>query len=68
MLTVDADQHPLMRRMHKPKPKLLADHRDKRGVIPIPLADTDEWLGRTARDAATFFKLPAAELFAVAQG
>ena len=31
MLTLNADDHPLMRRMHKPEPKLGPDQQDKQG-------------------------------------
>ena len=49
MLTVNADHHPLMRRMHKPDPKLPPDAQDKRSVIPVAFEDVDLWLhGRTA--------------------
>lgn len=41
MLTINADSHPLMRRMHKPDPKLPADQQDKRSVVPIEFADVD---------------------------
>ncbi|MFC3147258.1 hypothetical protein [Piscinibacterium candidicorallinum] len=39
MLTFNADQHPLMSRMHKPDPKLPPDPQDKRSVIAIEDAD-----------------------------
>lgn len=35
MLTINADAHPLMGRMHKPDPKLGPDQQDRRSVIPI---------------------------------
>ena len=34
MLTLNADEHALMRRMHKPVPKAGPDAQDKRSVIP----------------------------------
>jgi putative SOS response-associated peptidase YedK len=39
ILTLNADAHPLMSRMHKPDPKLGPDQQDKRSVIPIVGAD-----------------------------
>jgi hypothetical protein len=42
MLTINADVHPLMRRMHKPDPKVGPEQQDKRSVIPIELCDVDE--------------------------
>lgn len=35
MLTMNADSHPLMSRMHKPDPKLPDDKQDKRSVVVI---------------------------------
>ena len=44
MLTINADDHPLMGRMHKPDPKLPADQQDKRSVIAIEQDDVAQWL------------------------
>ncbi len=50
MLTINADGHPLMGRMHKPEvdPKtglvLPLERQDKRSVIPIEAANFDQWL------------------------
>lgn len=63
MLTINADSHPLMRRMHKPDPKLPADQQDKRSVIPIEMADVDRWLSGTAKDAQTLIKLAPVDVF-----
>jgi putative SOS response-associated peptidase YedK len=43
MLTINADAHPLMSRMHKPDPKLGSDQQDKRSVISIEVADVERW-------------------------
>ena len=59
MLTLNADQHPLMNRMHRPDPKRLPHIQDKRSVIPIGLADVDAWLFGTSEAAASMLKLPA---------
>jgi len=40
MLTVNADAHPLMSRMHKPDPKLPANQQDKRSVVAIESRST----------------------------
>jgi hypothetical protein len=40
MLTINADAHPLMTRMHKSDPKLPRDKYDKHGVIPIELGSS----------------------------
>lgn len=63
MLTINADTHPLMRRMHKPNKTLPADRQDKRSVIPLEPDDYDQWLAGTVRDAQQLLKLPAPELF-----
>lgn len=51
LLTLNADAHPVMRRMHKPDPSLPADRQDKRSVVPIALADVDCWLHGTVEQA-----------------
>ncbi len=52
MLTINADAHPLMRRMHKPDPKLAPDAQDKRSVIPLAPEAIAAWLGASAPAAA----------------
>lgn len=63
MLTINADAHPLMRRMHKPDPKLPADRQDKRSVIPIESGDVDQWLAGTVQEALQLLKLAPVEVF-----
>jgi putative SOS response-associated peptidase YedK len=63
MLTINADAHPLMARMHKPDPKLLSDAQDKRSVIPIEAGDVDIWLSGTVADARSLLQLAAVESF-----
>jgi putative SOS response-associated peptidase YedK len=63
MLTLNADEHPLMNRMHKPDPKLPPDQQDKRSVIPIEFGDVDLWLAGTMDEAKQLLRLPAVELF-----
>jgi putative SOS response-associated peptidase YedK len=63
MLTVNADAHPLMGRMHKPDPKLPADQQDKRSVIPIEDGDIDTWLAGTQQQAKALMKLAPVEVF-----
>ena len=63
MLTINADAHPLMRRMHKPDPKLAADKQDKRSVIPIDASDVDQWLAGTVEDASALLRLAPVEVF-----
>ena len=61
MLTLNADAHPLMNRMHKPDPKRLPHMQDKRSVIPIELEHVDAWLFGTVEVAAALLKLPVVE-------
>jgi putative SOS response-associated peptidase YedK len=63
MLTINADQHPLMSRMHKPDPTLPPDRQDKRSVIAIELADVDTWLVGSTEDAKLLVRAPSVELF-----
>lgn len=64
MLTINADAHPLMSRMHKADPKLPPDQQDKRSVIPIEAGDVDSWLSGTVADAMALLRVPDVELFA----
>lgn len=63
MLTINADAHPLMSRMHKTDPKLPADLQDKRSVIPIELADVDQWLAGTVAEATQLLRVAPVEVF-----
>jgi hypothetical protein len=63
MLTVNADHHPLMRRMHKPDPKLPPDAQDKRSVIPIENEEVDLWLHGRAEDVRSLLRLDEGQPF-----
>ena len=63
MLTQNADAHPLMRRMHKPDPKLGPDQQDKRSVVAIEVHDVAQWLQGTVSDALSLIRLTPAEHF-----
>lgn len=63
MLTINADMHPLMRRMHKPKPERSPDNQDKRSVIPIELDDVNTWLQGTLKDANALLRLAPETVF-----
>lgn len=63
MLTLNADAHPLMSRMHKPDPKLAPDKQDKRSVVPPEAADVDTWLFGTEEQARTLVRLFPVEAF-----
>lgn len=61
MLTINADSHPLMSRMHKPDPKLPADQQDKRSVIALADQDIDDWLAGSQEQAQSLLELPPLE-------
>lgn len=63
MLTLNADAHPLMRRMHKPNPSLSAGDQDKRSVVAIETDDVELWLNGTSDDARQLIKLSPVEVF-----
>ena len=62
MLTINADAHPLMRRMHKPDPKYGPDEQDKRSVVSIEQPDVDRWLHGKPEDVRPLVVPPAIEL------
>lgn len=64
LLTQNADAHPLMRRMHKPDPRLAADAQDKRSVVAIERDEVDAWLHGTIAEAVALVRLTPAEAFA----
>jgi putative SOS response-associated peptidase YedK len=67
MLTINANVHPLMNRMHRPDPKRPPNMQDKRSVVPIALEDVDAWLTAPTEQATTLVRLaPAAEFLAEA--
>jgi putative SOS response-associated peptidase YedK len=63
MLTLNADAHPLMSRMHKPDPKLPDDQQDKRSVIAIETADFDTWLSGDIGQAKALMCLTPVDAF-----
>lgn len=66
MLTINADNHALMRRMHKPDPKLAADAQDKRSVVPIEVGDVDLWLGGKNEEVGLLLRCAPEEVFRAA--
>lgn len=62
MLTVNADTHPLMSRMHKPDPKRPPDQQDKRSIVAIEQADLAQWLQGNTAEAAQLLCAPSMEL------
>lgn len=65
MLTINADEHPIMGRMHKPDPKLPANQQDKRSVVVLAHGDFDAWLQGTIAEAASRVRLAPVEIFKV---
>ena len=63
MLTMKADEHPIMRRMHKPDPKLAPQEQDKRSVIAIEPMDWDTWLQSPREGAQALIRLSLPEVF-----
>ena len=63
MLTVNADTHPLMKRMHKPDPRLPPDQQDKRSLVLLERDEVDLWLGGSKEEARALIKLTPVELF-----
>lgn len=63
MLTLNADHHPLMSRMHKPDPKLPADAQDKRMVVVLEPETWDDWLEAPANDARRLVTVAPTEIF-----
>jgi putative SOS response-associated peptidase YedK len=55
MLTVNADAHPVFRRMHRPG-------EEKRMIVILDPAEYDRWLQCTPEEAKTFFKAWAGPL------
>ncbi len=56
MLTLNADEHPLMSRMHRPDPKRPPHMQDKRSVIPVDFEDVDQWLFGTQQEAVELIR------------
>ncbi len=57
MLTMNADTHPIMKRMHKPDPKFAPNEQDKRSVVVIEKHNVDDWLHGSLDDAQAFIQL-----------
>lgn len=63
MLTLNADEHPLMCRLHKPEPDLPPNAQDKRSAIPIETGDVELWPHGTADEANSLLRLAPVETF-----
>ncbi|MDM0012143.1 SOS response-associated peptidase family protein [Variovorax sp. J22P168] len=68
MLTINADDHPLFRHMHRPDASRAADQQDKRMVVILPEARYEEWLDAPVQQAMSFMnQFPADRLAMVAE-
>ena len=65
MLTVNADEHPLFRHMHRPDPKRPPHMQDKRMVVILPEAQYGAWLDAPAERSMDFMNRFPAERFAM---
>lgn len=69
MLTVNANAHPLMRRMHKPvvdpktKVPLPPEKQDKRSVVVLEPSEFELWLSGAVEEAKSLCKLAPVEIF-----
>ena len=62
MLTVNADDHPIMSRMHKPDPKLQPDQQDKRSIVAIEQGALEQWLHGNVNEATELLVPPTVDL------
>lgn len=58
MVTLNADHHPLLRRMHRPDPERPPGQQDKRAVVPLAPWAFDAWLKGTIEEATRALVLP----------
>lgn len=66
MLTINADEHPLFKDMHRPDPKRPPGHQDKRMVVILPAAQYREWLDAPTEESMNFMRpYPADRLVAI---
>lgn len=63
MLTLNADAHPLMSRMHKLDPKVAPEQHDKRSVVLLESTDWDVWLRAPLDEAQQLIRLACVEMF-----
>lgn len=58
MVTLNADDHPLFLRMHRPDPARPPEKQDKRAVVPLLPSAYSTWLRGTNDEAAAVLALP----------
>ncbi|MET3498134.1 hypothetical protein [Variovorax boronicumulans] len=54
MLTINADDHPLLKHRHRPDRKRPPHMQDKRMVVILPQAQFEPWLDVPPKDAREF--------------
>lgn len=64
MLTINADAHPIMSRMHKPDPRLGPNEQDKRSVIALEHDDIALWLGGQPGQIGALLRPPSVQALA----
>jgi putative SOS response-associated peptidase YedK len=62
ILTINADSHPIMSRMHKPDPKSPAEQQDKRSVVAIEQGNVEQWLMGNLEEVKALLVAPVADL------
>lgn len=68
MLTLNADDHELLKHMHRPDPKRPPDMQDKRMVVILPEGVYEAWLDAPAANSKDFMRqYPANRLLATAE-
>jgi hypothetical protein len=63
MVTLNADHHPLLRRMHRPDTARPIEMQDKRAVVPLAPSSFDAWLTGTIEQATAALVLPDETVF-----
>ena len=58
MVTVNCDNHPLLRRMHRPDPDRPATMQDKRAVVPLAPSSFETWLRGSIEEASASLSMP----------
>lgn len=63
MITCNCDDHPLLKRLHKPDPKLPTDQQDKRSLAHVDPSNWDQWLHGTMEEARALITPQPAAVF-----
>tara|TARA_B100001105_G_C22389990_1_gene443896 strand:- start:1463 stop:2224 length:762 start_codon:yes stop_codon:yes gene_type:complete len=63
MITLNADHHPLLSRMHRPDLTREATLQDKRAVVPLAPSAFEVWLQGTTEEATAALQLPGADVY-----